>query len=74
MKDVKHRFEKRRFSVWIFNLNLEVYFVVITFIALLYRSSLQVMMYWPFFAVIVWGLLLLLQFLLVFRRDGRNRS
>jgi len=64
MKLIKHH--KMR-AVQAFNINLQLYLVILTFLALLYSSRSSPSFYWPLYAAIVWGVVLLLQFLWVYR-------
>jgi hypothetical protein len=55
----------------LFNLNLQLYIVVLTFLALFYTAPVNKPLYWSWHLAIVWGVFLLLQFVFVF--VGRNK-
>lgn len=68
------RRDTHRRSVRLFNLHFQIYFVVISFLGVMYLELISAPPAWPFYAAASWGLVLLIQFLFVFRRKEKIKS
>ncbi|PZR25540.1 MAG: hypothetical protein DI535_17800 [Citrobacter freundii] len=62
-----------RRSVRLFNLHFQLYFVTISFLGLMYLEPIVSPPVWPFYAAAGWGLLLMIQFIYVFRKQRKMK-